>query len=179
MFEVIAPKDHKLNASKIERYWESFCDEHQNEDYQDCVQSITEECYYLVFEHKKDGIIGGAVLMPQGKVDDKNCYLLTGVALNLPDDSDLLKDENSSEFDALCESFYTGLVETLTKFAKENSIDAYIFENPDVEHEEIGHFGKIKFLDEELIQRGSQELVLGVYVPNSSNMMKELESEDE
>lgn len=143
MLQLIKPDEHESHVKKLTQYWERFCIEHKDQDYQDWIASIKSQSNYILFELDGKEIIGGALLLPQD-----NYYTLTGVFFHLPEDSDLLDDDNIESFNFITCSFYEGLIIMVKQLAQENGVELIAFENPAEENENIEYFGQIMLSDE-------------------------------
>lgn len=143
MLKLIKPDEHVLHIKKLEQYWERFCVEHQDPDYQDWIASITHNSNYILFELDDLGVVGGGLLLLQ----ETHCTL-TGVFFHIPAGSDLLNEDNIESFNFVCSTFYEGLVLMVKQFAEENNIELVAFENPADENEDIEYFGQVMLSDD-------------------------------
>src|SRR5690242_3586668 len=118
MVKLIKPDEHLLHIKNIEQYWERFCIAHEDQDYQDWIAAIKDTSNYILCELDELGVIGGGLLLLQ-----QRHIILTGVFFHLPEESDLLIEDNIESFNFVCSTFYESLIFMVRQFAEENEAD--------------------------------------------------------
>jgi hypothetical protein len=111
-----------------------------------------DEAYYLVYSHKKFGVIGGARLIPidspamtsdllkRLKFNTKQkIWELSRVFFHLPEDT--AKDESEKMFELICRDFYQGMYDSLKTISIAQKIRSFITVLPFDDHQDVLHFG--------------------------------------
>lgn len=149
MFNLIAPKkrvEFKEDIDQMFKLLELEHGKHARDNFDH------DEAYYLVYSHKKFGVIGGARLIPieapamtsdllkRLKFSSKHkIWELSRVFFHLPEET--AKDESEKMSELICRDFYQSMYDSLKTISIAQKIRSYITVLAFEDHQDVLHYG--------------------------------------